>query len=541
LTAKILACGLAVVVIGGACTTATTPTPTPVPTISVTATPTDPGESALPTAVPATPDPTVTPSETPTETPDPTAAPQAVEMPFVPVVSFWSTRVSMPLDEVRNALAGSSSRYSRVIVGSADADALGASASVERGSVQEVIAAVKEGALGFLRATDAVPAVRALGIGGVNLFGNDRTRDIADWPLVAVVSAAGPWRQEASWTLVAAGDIMGDRGVREAYESNGGPEYLFNGGTSEVVRLRCCSFYNYTYPVVRRTGNAGLVRQMFQDADFAMANLETGVLENPPHRERGFTFVTEPEVLAVLQRGGIDFLSNANNHSKNGGARGLSTAIETLDELGILHAGAGVGESEAAKPAITEVDGVKLAIISCDAIARYYWAKPGKLGTNSCKEGSVTQTIHEIRDSVDVIIVFPHWGIEYELPAAYQFRLSREWIDAGADMIIGAHNHFPGGIYEYNGHVSMLSMGNFMFDQDFRQTTLQGLVVETTWNVNQLLQIWVHPLLNVDAQPNFADPATDGQWAFDIMKWQSKPGKLDWGGTQPNFTSYPMR
>ena len=121
------------------------------------------------------------------------------------------------------------------------------------------------------------------------------------------------------------------------------------------------------------------------------------------------------------------------------------------------------------------------------------------------------QTIHQIRDQVDAIIVFPHWGIEYEQPVGYQFELAREWFDAGADMIIGAHNHFPGGIYDYNGHVAMLSMGNFIFDQNFRQTTLQGLVTETTWNGGKPVQIWVHPLFNVDAQPNFAEPDTDAR------------------------------
>jgi hypothetical protein len=46
----------------------------------------------------------------------------------------------------------------------------------------------------------------------------------------------------------------------------------------------------------------------------------------------------------------------------------------------------------------------------------------------------------------------------------------------------------------------------------------------------------------VDAQPNFADPNTDGQWAFDVMKWQSEPGKLDWGGSPPpDFGNTPPK
>ena len=461
-------------------------------------------------------------------------------MPFVPVVNFWSTRNSISLDDLRAAAASG-----ELWVADDDGavyEALGAPGFARSQPVDAaaVIAAVKDGGIGVLRATDLVPSVRALGIGGVNLFGEGRISDIGQWPLTATVQSGAQWDQSKNWVLVSAGDIMGDRGVRTAVEATGkGPSYLFDGGTSKVDRLKCCSYFNYTYPVVSRTGNSGAVEKMIQGADFAMANLETGVLPNPPLHPTGFTFTTDPSYLQAVKDGGFDYLSNANNHSKNGGAKGLSTAMSTLDQLGILHAGAGVGPEAAAQPAITTINGETVAIISCDAIARGYWAKPGQVGTNSCREGSVSQTIHQIRDSVDVIIVFPHWGIEYEQPAAYQYDLSREWIDAGADMIIGAHNHFPGGIYDYNGHVAMLSMGNFIFDQDFRQTTLMGLVVETTWNGNKVAQIWVHPLLNVDAQPNFADPATDGQWAFDIMKWQSKG--LDWGGTPAPFSGYPFR
>ncbi len=461
-------------------------------------------------------------------------------MPFVPVINFWSTRTSMPMAELKAALGGSTDKYSTIVVPADDADALAAAAgvtlgsNVERSSVDDVIAAAKAGGLGFLRATDVGPSVRALGIDDLNLFGEQRIKDIAQWPLSATVQSSVTWDQSKSWVLVSAGDIMGDRGVRTAVEASGkGPSYLLDGGTSKVDRIKCCSFFNYQYPVVSRTGNAGAVQKVVSGADFAMANLETGVLPNAPYHAQGFTFTTDPSYLQVIKDFGFDLVSNANNHSKNGGAKGLSTAMSTLDELGILHAGAGVGPEAAAQPVITDINGEKVAIIACDAIAHGYWAKPGQVGTNSCKEGSVTRTIHQVRDSVDVIIVFPHWGIEYEQPVAYQFALSREWFDAGADMVIGAHNHFPGGIYDYNGHVAMLSMGNFIFDQSFRQTTLQGLVVETTWNGSKVAQIWVHPLLNVNTQPNFADPNTDGQWAYDVMKWQSEPGKLDWGGSAP--------
>jgi poly-gamma-glutamate synthesis protein (capsule biosynthesis protein) len=474
-----------------------------------------------------------------------------VSVPFVPVVNFWSTQKSISLNDLRKALTNAEpGAAAEIVVPLSDGDALAQALGVARlGRVDAqtpdyIKKAVHDGALGLLRASDVSPDVRALAIDGVDLFGENRITDISQWPLVASVPSDVTWDQSKSWTLVSAGDIMGDRGVRDAVEASGkGPSYLLDGGTSQVDRIKCCSYFGYQYPVVSRTGNAGAVRDFITKADFAMANLETGILPNAPyHGPTEFTFTTDPSYLEVVKEFGFDLLSNANNHSKNGGAKALSTAISTLDSLGILHAGAGVGPEAAAQPVITDINGTKVAIIACDAVNPGYWARPGQVGTNSCKNGSVSQTIRQIRDQVDAIVVFPHWGIEYERPVGYQFDLAREWFDAGADMIIGAHNHFPGGIYDYNGKVAMLSMGNFIFDQNFRQTTLQGLVTETTWNGGKPVQIWVHPLLNVDAQPNFAEQEPDIVWVYDVMKWQSKVAGLDWGGTPaPNFGNTPPK
>ena len=56
------------------------------------------------------------------------------------------------------------------------------------------------------------------------------------------------------------------------------------------------------------------------------------------------------------------------------------------------------------------------------------------------------------------------------------------------------------------------------------------------------VQIWIHPLLNVDAQPNFAEQEADILWVYDVMKWQSKVGDLDWGGTPaPDFGNTPPK
>ncbi len=43
--------------------------------------------------------------------------------------------------------------------------------------------AVSKGALGLVAATDVRPRCACLQVDGVSLIGNDRVKDIADWPL----------------------------------------------------------------------------------------------------------------------------------------------------------------------------------------------------------------------------------------------------------------------------------------------------------------------------------------------------------------------
>lgn len=264
-------------------------------------------------------------------------------MPFVPVINFWSTRDLISLDELRGEY-----RAGRVWVADSDDEAVSSllgesgfnrSAALDAAAV---IAAVKEGALGILRATDLHPSVRALAIDEVSLFGNDRISDVNEWPLLATVETAEPWDQAATWTLVAVGDMMFDRLVIDHLNDAGGDkQHLFDGGTSRVTRLRCCSHFGYQYPDVERTGDRGLVRAMLTGADLTIGNMESGVLYGAPHHPdpRGFRFTADASWMPVLADNGFDVLSMANNHARDGGVRGIREGIQAGHERGWHRAG----------------------------------------------------------------------------------------------------------------------------------------------------------------------------------------------------------
>lgn len=83
----------------------------------------------------------------------------------------------------------------------------------------------------------------------------------------------------------------------------------------------------------------------------------------------------------------------------------------------------------------------------------------------------VIEDIQSVDKDVDYVLVFPHWGTEYQsVPSSYQEEFAREMTEAGADIIIGAHPHMPQPvewIEAENGNKSLCyySLGNYVSTQ----------------------------------------------------------------------------
>ena len=90
-------------------------------------------------------------------------------------------------------------------------------------------------------------------------------------------------------------------------------------------------------------------------------------------------------------------------------------------------------------------------------------------------------------------MVSPHWGTEYKLAASEsQKTIAHQFIDAGADIIIGTHPHViqgPEGTPEiYKGKNIYYSLGNFIFDQYFDENVRNslGVTIKIDKNTKQL-------------------------------------------------------
>jgi poly-gamma-glutamate synthesis protein (capsule biosynthesis protein) len=177
-----------------------------------------------------------------------------------------------------------------------------------------------------------------------------------------------------------------------------------------------------------------------------------------------------------------------------------------------------------------EVGDVTVAVLGYDTIAKYYAATKTRAGNAQASRAVVKADVAKARAAgADVVIVYPHWGVEYDAtPFTGQRNLGKAMIDAGADMVIGNHAHWAGAMEVYKGRPIWYSLGNFVFDQQWSERTMEGLTLEMTFEGPDLVQVRMRPHIILDqAQPNFMDPAGDGKVVMDQV-WKASKGLLAW-------------
>jgi poly-gamma-glutamate synthesis protein (capsule biosynthesis protein) len=461
------------------------------------------------------------------------------------VTNFHAAWTSTSAAEIADVLAGRSTRYDALEVVADEADAILAALGISSPTTpaglktaadvdalrNDIVANRKR--LAVMRADAVTPAVRALGWSDKTLFGVARVEKLDQWPLRANLTAGSAAYDPAkAWTLVAGGDILLDRGVAQTIKIRGkGVDFPFDGGTATITgRCKDCSPMGWDLPYTRRTGNAGVVRQLLEGADIAIANFENPAPNAYRYHTRGTVFSADPRLIDGLRNAGIDYVGLANNHIRDAGGQGILDTIANLDKRGIDHSGAGRNIAAARKPAILDARGTKVAILAYDTIAKSYAATATRAGSAQLTAPAVKADVAAARQAgAQLVIVFPHWGTEYDpTPFAGQQRLARACIDAGADMVIGNHAHWAGAVETYKGKPIWYALGNFVFDQTWSEPTMEGITLELTFSGADLVQVSMRPHIILDkAQPNFLDPAGSGRVVMGQV-FNASRGLLDW-------------
>lgn len=250
--------------------------------------------------------------------------------------------------------------------------------------------------------------------------------------------------------LLFAGDVYLSDHVLEAYDAAGGIDGVLSQGYQTEI----------------------------QAADYFMTNEEFPFsTRGTPAPDKQFTFRVDPKRVQLMQEMGIDLVTLANNHALDYGRDAMLDTIDTLDRAGIGHVGAGKNLAEARKPAIVELNGRTFAFIGATRVyPEADWAAgTDSAGMFSAYDGgaALAEEVKAAKQQADYVIAYVHWGIEREeMPNEVQKSIAHRLVDAGADLVVGAHPHVLQGLEYYQGVPIAYSLGNFVFGSSIPSTAL---------------------------------------------------------------------
>ena len=196
--------------------------------------------------------------------------------------------------------------------------------------------------------------------------------------------------------------------------------------------------------------------------------------------EKEYTFRVPPDLVSVPVDLGVDLVTLANNHMLDFGRGPLTETLAALDGAGIAHVGAGEDLEAAKAPAVFEIQGKTFGFLGASRVIPEASWNASRYSSGVFTTYDAAQLVEEIRkakESCDFVAVLVHWGIERNtFPEDYQKTLARQYIDAGADAVIGSHPHVLQGIEYYQGKPIFYSLGNFIFSNG----AYESIVVELT-------------------------------------------------------------
>jgi len=252
----------------------------------------------------------------------------------------------------------------------------------------------------------------------------------------------GYYTQKTDIQILLTGDLMFDRGIRHYAKKAGSNEFIFQK-----------------------------IRPLLLNQDLVISNLEGPITDNAskssgtePGSPNNYIFTFDPSVAKTLWYENIRLVGLGNNHILNFGQDGEKSTHEYLEASGVSF----FGSPNADRTITKTVQGIKMAFVNYNEFT----------STTAFEQSQAITEIQKLKGRVDFIVVFCHWDAEYQPePTEATKTLAHQFINAGADIIIGSHPHVTQSTEIYNNKKIYYSLGNFVFDQYFEENVRNGMGV----------------------------------------------------------------
>lgn len=418
-----------------------------------------------------------------------------IEQYYVPVTNYWSNLSDIKTEELKNKVT---------IVQKGEKENLKnfLGENVREAEVAEITKGISESQVALVVWNQSTPNLKILSVDGKYLWDKD---DVQDYPLKLKVKGEkkDEFNTDMLTKITALGDVMLSRHVN-----------------TKIQQLGVNSPWSKTAARIA-------------DADITFANLEVPLSDRFPAPSQGMSFIAPTSNIPAIKNAGVDIVSVANNHTANFGWQVFEDNLLNLNKGVIGICGGGLNEAESRSPKIIEKNGTKFAFLCYSSIVGTLYSKTETSGAPALKiepwyRDDITDIakmktdIKSAKEKADVVIVSPHWGVEYKVnPNESQKKVAKAAIEAGADLILGTHPHVVQGAEMINGKYVTYSLGNFIFDQEWSTETKQGTVLESYFYGNKQIAANLVPLEIKDYhQPHFLDQKS-GQVILDRIKQAS--------------------
>ena len=238
-------------------------------------------------------------------------------------------------------------------------------------------------------------------------------------------------------------------------------------------------------------------QKLINSGDFIVANLECSITDKTSDAaDKTFTFALPTKYVKAFKEIGINLFTMANNHILDYGVDSMLNSMKLLDDNGIQHIGVGRSIDEARTAYIKEIEGKRYAFIGASSVlpAESWKATYDNAGVfNGYNIADLCEEIKAVKPYVDKVIVYMHWGRELEETSNdWQKQYARRIVNAGADLVVGAHSHTVQEIEYYNGVPIIYSLGNFIYGGTMRDTILLEASFDYSNDKNGQLQLRIY-------------------------------------------------
>ncbi len=240
------------------------------------------------------------------------------------------------------------------------------------------------------------------------------------------------------------------------------------------------------------------IRNILLVSDCVIGNLECVISEESCLREPfSKTVRVGQEYTKLLYKNNINIVNVANNHTKDHGDRAFVSMINVLNKYKIKYFGYDIGYCFQTKPMIAYLKGIKIGFLG------YNLANMRHEELKFLKE-EILDVIKKSKREVDFLVLSVHWGMEYTcIPSIPITHMSKDFIDAGVDIIHGHHSHQLQGTVLYKGKIIAFSLGNFVSDNAREENRFTGILEIKIDREEKVIKSYkLHPLLiNKNFQP----------------------------------------